>query len=129
MELKPIKNKAIAYPTIKEISNTDPIKELLIAITLPIRPEAVDYVAVSSYVRPINICNLIRSISIIITILSSILLIINKLKITKCINNNGDIEKIKKLKKYKKIRWWIFGISVSIIIITSFIIFYLENYM
>ena len=136
MELKPIKEKNEAlYPTIKEVPKSNSIKEILLAtaitpvqrIDLPVA--VVCYVATVSYIVPIKICKLIRSISILITILSSILLFINKMKINKCISENEVAEKMKKLNRHRKMKWWLFGISVAIIVITSLVIVYLENYM
>ncbi len=134
MELKPIKEKNEAlYPTIKEVPKSNYMKEMLLVATITpgeVIPVAVIcYVAVPSNIFPIKICKLIRSISIFITILSTILLIINKMKINKCTNENGMKENIKKLNKHRKIKWWIFGISIAIIVITSIFIYYLENYM
>ena len=57
------------------------------------------------------------------------LLFINKMKINKCTTENGMEENLKKLNKHRKIKWWIFGISIAIIVITSIVIYYLENYM
>ena len=62
-------------------------------------------------------------------ILSSILLFVNKKKINKCISENEVAEKLKKLNKHRKIKWWIFGISIAIIVISSLAIVYLENYI
>ena len=62
-------------------------------------------------------------------ILSSILLFVNKKKINKCISENEVAEKLKKLNKHRKIKWWIFVISIAIIVISSLAIVYLENYI
>lgn len=134
MELKPIKERKEAlYPTIKEVPKSNYMKEMLLAATISnieLLPIAVPcYVAVASNIFPIKICKLIRNISIIITILSTILLFINKMKINKCTTENGIEENLKKLNKHRKIKWWIFGISIAIIVITSIVIYYLENYM
>ena len=134
MELKPRKEKnEVLYPTIKEVPKSNHMKEILLAATITpeqIYPVAVIcYVAVPSNIFPIKICKLIRSVAIIITILSSILLFVNKMKINKTIGKNEVDETLKKLNKHRKIKWWIFGISVSIILITSLSIVYLENYM
>lgn len=134
MELKPIKEKnEVLYPTIREVPKSNFMKEMLLATTITpgqIYPVAVIcYVAVPSNMFPIKICKLIRSISIFITILSSILLFINKKKINKCISENEVAEKLKKLNKHRKIKWWILGISIAIIVISSIAIVYLENYM
>lgn len=134
MELKPRKEKnEVLYPTIKEVPKSNHMKEILLAATITpeqIYPVAVIcYVAVPSNIFPIKICKLIRSVAIIITILSSILLFVNKMKINKTIGKNEVDETLKKLNKHRKIKWWIFGISVSIILITSLSIVYLENYI
>ena len=138
MELKPIKERKEAlYPTIKEVPKSNYMKEILLAAAIAIDPkQMVDlyvavpcYVAVASNIFPIKICKLIRNISIIITILSTILLFINKMKINKCTAENGMEENLKKLNKHRKIKWWIFGISIAILVITSIVIYYLENYM
>lgn len=130
MELKPIeeKNKAL-YPTIKEVPKSSFIKEMFMAANISELP--VIYVAVPSYLDnvPIKICSLLRWIFSIITILSSILLVVNKIKINKCKNENEMAEKLSKLNKHRKIKWWILGISIAIIVITSLVIGYLENYM
>lgn len=134
MELKPIKEKKeTLYPTIKEVPKSNYMKEMLLAAAISnieVLPIAVPcYVAVASNIFPIKICKLIRNISIIITILSTILLFINKMKINKCTTENGMEENLKKLNKHRKIKWWIFGISIAILVITSIVIYYLENYM
>lgn len=135
MELKPIKEKnEVLYPTIAETSKSNIIDKMFLAtainVTDQIYPVAVVcYVATPSYIRPINICNLIRVISIFITVLSAIMLFINKMKINKLIEQKETDEKITKLKKKRKIKWWIFGISIAIIIITSIVIVYLKNQM
>ena len=136
MELKPIKEKNEAlYPTIKEVPKSNFMKEMLLAtaitpnqISEPITVTRIA-IAVPANVFPINICKLIRTISIFIMILSSILLFVNKKKINKCISENEVAEKLKKLNKHRKIKWWIFGISIAIIVISSLAIVYLENYI
>lgn len=133
MELKPIKEKnEVLYPTIKEVPKSNFMKEMLLATAITpgqIYPVAVIcYVAVPANVFPIKICKLIRTISIFITILSSILLFVNKKKINKCISENEVAEKLKKLNKHRKIKWWIFSVSIAIIVISSLAIVYLENY-
>lgn len=132
MELKPIKEKNEAlYPTIKEVPKSNFMKEMLLATAITpnqiiVTPIAI---AVPANVFPIKICKLIRTISIFIMILSSILLFVNKKKINKCISENEVAEKLKKLNKHRKIKWWIFGISIAIIVISSLAIVYLENYI
>ena len=129
MELKPINTKKeILYPTKKEVPKSKFMKEMLLVAPFPTEIE-VCYVATPSYIYPINICKLIRNISIFIAILSSIMLFINKIKINKFIKQKESEEKIKKLSKNKKIKWWILGISIAICIITSIVIFYFENQM
>lgn len=132
MELKPIKEKNEAlYPTIKEVPKSNFMKEMLLATA--ITPDQMLMtsiaIAVPANVFPIKICKLIRTISIFIMILSSILLFVNKKKINKCISENEVAEKLKKLNKHRKIKWWIFGISIAIIVISSLAIVYLENYI
>lgn len=134
MELKPIKEKKeTLYPTIKEVPKSNYMKEMLLAAAISnieILPIAVPcYVAVASNIFPIKICKLIRNISIIITILSTILLFINKIRINKCTAESGIEENLKKVNKHRKIKWWILGISIATIVITSIVIYYLENYM
>lgn len=133
MELKPIKEKNEAlYPTLKEVPKSNFMKEMLLATAItpgPIPVAVICYVAVPANVFPIKICKLIRTISIFIMILSSILLFVNKKKINKCISENEVAEKLKKLNKHRKIKWWIFGISIAIIVISSLAIVYLENYI
>lgn len=132
MEIRPIKeNNETLYPTIKEVPKTSHMKEIILAASIfpnEMLPVAVPcYVAVvSTMVIPITICKLIRIISLIVTILSSILLLINKKKTT---NNIMDNENLSKLNKHRKIKLWIFSISIAIIVITSLVIVYLENHM
>lgn len=129
MQLKPIKEKTMPYPTIKEVSKSKLIKEILFATVLTPGKDFLP-VAVISYVPnnvlKIKFFKLIRDISIFITILSSILLFANKKKINRCISENEVVEK---LNKHRKNKWWIFGISIAIIVISSLAIVYLENYM
>ena len=136
MELKPIKEKNEAlYPTIKEVPKSNFMKEMLLATAITpnqiFEPITVTRIAIAvlANVFPIKICKLIRTISIFIMILSSILLFVNKKKINKCISENEVAEKLKKLNKHRKIKWWIFGISIAIIVISSLAIVYLENYI
>ena len=134
MELKPIKEKKeTLYPTIKEVPKSNYMKEMLLAAAISnieVLPIAVPcYVAVASNIFPIKICKLIRNISIIITIFSTILLFINKIRINKCTAESGIEENLKKVNKHRKIKWWILGISIATIVITSIVIYYLENYM
>ena len=134
MELKPIKEKNEAlYPTIKEVPKSNFMKEMLLATAITpdqmLKPMTSIAIAVPANVFPIKICNLIRTISIFIMILSSILLFVNIKKINKCISENEVAEKLKKLNKHRKIKWWIFGISIAIIVISSLAIVYLENYI
>lgn len=136
MELKPIKEKNEAlYPTIKEVPKSNFMKEMLLATAITpnqiVEPITVTRIAIAvpANVFPIKICKLIRTISIFIMILSSILLFVNKKKINKCISENEVAEKLKKLNKHRKIKWWIFGISIAIIVISSLAIVYLENYI
>lgn len=134
MELKPIKEKNEAlYPTIKEVPKSNFMKEMLLATAITPAPGQIIVthiaIAVPANVFPIKICKLIRTISIFIMILSSILLFVNKKKINKCISENEVAEKLKKLNKHRKIKWWIFGISIAIIVISSLAIIYLENYI
>lgn len=139
MELKPIKEKnETLYPTIKEVPKSNYMKEMLLVTTITpgqIMTEAVPcYVATVSYfvpvIEPVKIFKIIRSVAILITILSSILLIINKMKINKCTTENEIKENLKKSNKHRKIKWWIYvSISIAIIVITSIVIYYLENYM
>lgn len=133
MELKPIKEKNEAlYPTIKEVPKSNFMKEMLLATVITpnqiFEPITVTRIAIAvpANVFPIKICKLIRTISIFIMILSSILLFVNKKKINKCISENEVAEK---LNKHRKIKWWIFGISIAIIVISSLAIVYLENYI
>jgi len=131
MELKPIKEKNEAlYPTIKEVPKSNFMKEMLLATAITpyqmLKPMTSIAIAVPANVFPIKICKLIRTISIFIMILSSILLFVNKKKINKCISENEVAEK---LNKHRKIKWWIFGISIAIIVISSLAIVYLENYI
>lgn len=142
MQLKPVKEKKeTLYPTIKEVPESNCLKELLLfatftstgvsdgiyAIAIPSYTPS-DVVSVS-YVVTMIICKLIRIISVIITIISIIFQFRNKMKINKCITENEVAEKLKKLKKNRRIRWWILGISMTIIVITSIIIVYLENHI
>lgn len=130
MELKPIKEKSEAlYPTIKEVPKSSFIKEMFMAANISELP--VIYVAVPSYLDnvPIKICSLIRWIFSIVAILSSILLVVNKIKINKCKNEDETSEKLTKLNKHRKIKWWILGISIAIIVITFLVIWCIENYM
>ena len=134
MELKPIKEKNEAlYPTIKEVPKSNFMKEMLLATAITPAPGQIIVthiaIAVPANVFPIKICKLIRTISIFIMILSSILLFVIKKKINKCISENEVAEKLKKLNKHRKIKWWIFGISIAIIVISSLAIVYLENYI
>jgi hypothetical protein len=134
MELKPIKEKNEAlYPTIKEVPKSNFMKEMLLATAITPAPGQIIVthiaIAVPANVFPIKICKSIRTISIFIMILSSILLFVNKKKINKCISENEVAEKLKKLNKHRKIKWWIFGISIAIIVISSLAIVYLENYI
>lgn len=134
MELKPIKEKNEAlYTTIKEVPKSNFMKEMLLATAITpyqmLKPMTSIAIAVPANVFPIKICKLIRTISIFIMILSSILLFVNKKKINKCISENEVAEKLKKLNKHRKIKWWIFGISIAIIVISSLAIIYLENYI
>lgn len=134
MELKPIKEKNEAlYPTIKEVPKSNFMKEMLLATAITpdqmLKPMTSIAIAVPANVFPIKICKSIRTISIFIMILSSILLFVNKKKINKCISENEVAEKLKKLNKHRKIKWWIFGISIAIIVISSLAIVYLENYI
>ena len=134
MELKPIKEKNEAlYPTIKEVPKSNFMKEMLLATAITpyqmLKPMTSIAIAVPANVFPIKICKLIRTISIFIMILSSILLFVNKKKINKCISENEVAEKLKKLNKHRKIKWWIFGISIPIIVISTLAIDYLENYI
>jgi len=135
MKLKPKKEKSeILYPTIKETSKSNITKKMFLAtainVTGQIYPVAVVcYVATPSYIRPISICKVIRIISIFIAVLSAIILFVNKMKIDKLIEKKETEEKIAKLKKKRKIKWWIFGISIAIIIITSIVIIYFKNQM
>ena len=109
------------------------MKEMLLATAITpdqmLKPMTSIAIAVPANVFPIKICKLIRTISIFIMILSSILLFVNKKKINKCISENEVAEKLKKLNKHRKIKWWIFGISIAIIVISSLAIVYLENYI
>ena len=114
MELKPIKEKNEAlYPTIKEVPKSNFMKEMLLATAITpnqiFEPITVTRIAIAvpANVFPIKICKLIRTISIFIMILSSILLFVNKKKINKCISENEVAEKLKKLNKHRKIKWWI----------------------
>ena len=134
MELKPKKEKNEAlYPTIKEVPKSNFMKEMLLATAITPAPGQIIVthiaIAVPANVFPIKICKSIRTISIFIMILSSILLFVNKKKINKCISENEVAEKLKKLNKHRKIKWWIFGISIAIIVISSLAIVYLENYI
>lgn len=134
MELKPIKEKKeTLYPTIKEVPKSNYMKEMLLAVAIsnlePLPIAVPCYVAVASNFFPIKICKLIRNISIIITIFSTILLFINKIRINKCTAESGIEENLKKVNKHKKIKWWILGISIATIVITSIVIYYLEIYM
>lgn len=134
MELKPIKEKNEAlYPTIKEVPKSNFMKEMLLATAITPAPGQIIVthiaIAVPANVFPIKICKSIRTISIFIMIFSSILLFVNKKKINKCISENEVAEKLKKLNKHRKIKWWIFGISIAIIVISSLAIVYLENYI
>lgn len=134
MELKPIKEKNEAlYPTIKEVPKSNFMKEMLLATAITPAPGQIIVthiaIAVPANVFPIKICKSIRTISIFIMILSSILLFVNKKKINKCISENEVAKKLKKLNKHRKIKWWIFGISIAIIVISSLAIVYLENYI
>ena len=82
MELKPIKEKNEAlYPTIKEVPKSNFMKEMLLATAItpnqifePITVTCIA-IAVPANVFPTKICKLIRTISIFIMILSSILLL------------------------------------------------------
>lgn len=132
MELKPIKEKKqVLYPTIKDVPKYNFVKEMLLAVAVipdstGITPVYVTAYVVPSYMFEVNICKIIRGISIVTTIVSAILLFINKKKINKCLSEN---EVLKKLNKHRKIKWWIFGISIALIVITSLVIVYIENYM
>ena len=104
MELKPIKEKNEAlYPTIKEVPKSNFMKEMLLATAITpyqmLKPMTSIAIAVPANVFPIKICKLIRTISIFIMILSSILLFVNKKKINKCISENEVAEKLKKLNR------------------------------
>ena len=84
MELKPIKEKNEAlYPT---------IKEMLLATAITPAPGQIIVthiaIAVPANVFPIKICKSIRTISIFIMILSSILLFVNKKKEDLCLFHN-----------------------------------------
>ena len=109
------------------------MKEMLLATAITPAPGQIIVthiaIAVPANVFPIKICKSIRTISIFIMILSSILLFVNKKKINKCISENEVAEKLKKLNKHRKIKWWIFVISIAIIVISSLAIVYLENYI
>ena len=136
MELKPIKEKNEAlYPTIKEVPKSNFMKEMLLATAITpnqiFEPITVTRIAIAvpANVFPIKICKLIRTISIFIMILSSILLFVKKKKINKCISENEVAEKLKKLNKHRKIKWWIFGISIAIIVIRSLAVVCLEKYI
>lgn len=135
MELRPIEEKSKAlYPTAKNAPKINFKKELFLATSISISQPVILYVAVPCYVAvvsntmPIAICGLIRWIFAIVSIFSSISLYINKIKINKCIKENENTEKIEKLNKGKKIKLWILGISIAIVVITSLVIGYLENY-
>ena len=123
MELKPIKEiKEVNYPTLSNSKKTNFLKNMLLAATA-IRPQDMImyvatpmYVAEPSYMIPLKICKLVRNVTIITAILSLILLIRNKIKIKKSINESGVEEKLKKINKHIKINWIFLVLSIIIMI-------------
>ena len=141
MQLKPIRKKETLYPTIKEVPESCCLKKLLLfatftptgisdeiySIAIPSYTPS-DVVSVS-YSVTIIICKLIRFIFAVITIFSIIFQFKNRMKVNKCITENEVVEKQKKLKKDEKIRWLFLVMSMTIIIISSIIIIYLEDHI
>lgn len=129
MELKPIKeSKKVLYPTISESRKPNFMENLLLASAIDIQNIQPIYIAVPIYApvyMPLKICRLVRNTTFITTAIFLLLLIKNKIKMKKSINDNE--EKINTIKKHIKIDLWLFIISLIIMIISIGIIFYLEG--
>lgn len=128
MELKPIKeSKKNLYPTISESKKSNFMKNILLASAIDINAIQNIYIAVPIYApvyMPLRICRIVRNATFITTAIFLLLLIKNKIKMKKSINENE--EKTNRIKKHIKIDWWLLIISLIIMIISIGIIFYLN---
>ena len=129
MELKPIKEKnEVLYPTIKEIPKSKFKEEILLAMvaTPQIMPVAVVcYVAVPTYMPLKVVLRIVRNATFITTVIFLFLLIKNKIKMKKNINQDEEITK--KTKKHIKINWIFLIISIVVMIGTIIWIAILKN--
>ena len=127
MELKPIKEKKEAlYPTVKEVPKSNFMKNIILSGTLTLDPSMLiepQAIAIHSYIGPLKICRIARNATIIFAIISLLVLVINKFKIKKCMN---ETEKEAKLKKRIKTNWYFLTISTVIIVSLSGLIAFLK---
>ena len=101
------------------------MKNILLASAIDIQNIQPIYIAVPIYApvyMPLKICRLVRNTTFITTAIFLLLLIKDKIKMKKSINDNE--EKINTIKKHIKIDLWLFIISLIIMIISIGIIFY-----
>ncbi len=126
MELKPIQeSKKNLYPTISESKKSNFMKNILLASAINVKPEPVPCVIAVRVYMPLEICRLVRNTTFITTAIFLLLLIKNKIKMKKSINESE--EKINRIKKHIKINLWLLIISLIIMIISIGIIFYLKG--
>ena len=124
MELKPIKeSKKILYPTISESKKSNFMTNILLASAINIDLDPmVCAIAVPIYAPVYMPLKIVRNVTFITTVIFLLLLIKNKIKMKKSINDNE--EKINTIKKHIKIDLWLFIISLIIMIISIGITFY-----
>lgn len=125
MELKPIKE----VKKISESKKFNLMKNILLASALDVNPRdlanLVQNMQPKFSITPIyTLCRFVLNVTFITTSIFLLLLIKNKIKIKKSINENE--EKINRIKKYIKIDLSLFTISLVIMIISIGIIFYVN---
>lgn len=134
MEIKPVKEKKeLNYPTLSKSNKQSFFRNMLLATTA-IRPQDMIlyvatpmYVAEPAYMIPLKICKLVRNVTVITAILSLILLIKNKIKIKKAINEKEVREKVNKTKKYIIINYFFLILSILIMLGTIILMLVIEG--